>query len=253
MYVAEHHRERSETVVLLHAGVMAGWMWDEHLAALSGYHLLVPDLPGFGRSADTDWSSAAETAALCAEVIRARAHGGRAHVAGLSLGASAGLWLVAHPDRLVRSALLSGITARPGGRAARVRDAALLAVWHRRWFWQAAHRFGPFPRGDRDRFVRTALRISSTSQRQVFDEDARALRPERLRAVGIDVLLLAGSNEPRAIRDGLADLHAELPAARAASVPGAGHLWPVSHPRLFDATLLTWLGHHALHPHLHER
>ncbi|HYH28792.1 MAG TPA: alpha/beta hydrolase [Pseudonocardia sp.] len=247
----EYHADRDETVLLLHAGVVAGWMWDAHLPALRDHHVLVVDLPGFGRSNDREWTSAAATAQRCAQLVRERAHGGRAHVAGLSLGASVGLWLATRHGPVVRSAVLSGIAARPAGRRGRAGHAALLALWRRRWFWALAARSGAFP-GPGQRLVGSALAISPPSQRRVFAEDARPVLPSPAPDAARDVLLLAGDRDTRAARDGLADLRARLPGSRAAHVPGAGHLWNLTHPELFDAAVRAWVRTRALAPGLRE-
>lgn len=62
MHVEELHADAAPTVLFLHGGNVAGWMWADQVAALSGHHCLVPDLPGFGRSADLDWTTLAEVA-----------------------------------------------------------------------------------------------------------------------------------------------------------------------------------------------
>jgi pimeloyl-ACP methyl ester carboxylesterase len=240
MHVAEHHLDQEESVLLLHAGVVAGWMWDAHLPALQGFHLLVADLPGYGRSAGRDWTSADAAARECAQVLRERAHGGRAHVVGVSLGGSVGLWLAARHGCVVRSAVLSGIAARPSGRGARAAHAALLVLWHRRWFWQLAARSGAFP-GPPERLVDAAVAISSTTQRRVFAADVRPVLPTAAPDAAADVLLLAGDRDAPAIRDGLAELRTRLPGSRGAHVPGAGHLWNATHPQLFDAVVQGWL------------
>ncbi len=251
MHVDEHHLDREATVLLLHPGVVAGWAWDAHLPALRGFHLLVADLPGFGRSAGREWTSADAVARECAQVVRERAHGSRAHVVGVSLGGSVGLWLAARHGPVVRSALLSGVSVHPAGWAARAGHAALLALWHRRWFWRLAARSGAFP-GPPERLVETAVAISTSTQRRVFAEDERPLLPTAAPDAAADVLLLAGDRDAPAIRDGLADLRARLPGSRAAHVPGAGHLWNVTHPELFDAVVQGWLCRREPAPGLRE-
>jgi pimeloyl-ACP methyl ester carboxylesterase len=251
VHLDEHHPDREKSVLLLHAGVVAGWMWDAHLPALRGFHLLVVDLPGFGRSADREWTSAEAAARECAQVVRERAHGGRAHVVGVSLGGSVGLWLAARHGPVVRSAVLSGIAARPAGWAARAGHGALLTLWHRRWFWRLATRSSAFP-GPSERLVETAVAISTASQRRVFAEDERPVLPAAAPDAATGVLLFAGDRDAQAIRDGLADLRARLPGSRAAHVPGAGHLWNATHPELFDAAVGAWVSDRALVPGLRE-
>src|SRR3712207_9395308 len=75
------------TVGLLHGLGTSGWMWDRLVPALDGdLHVLVVDLPGHGDSAPTPWESLQATATAVADLVEARARGGTAHLAGLSLG-----------------------------------------------------------------------------------------------------------------------------------------------------------------------
>jgi pimeloyl-ACP methyl ester carboxylesterase len=115
MFVHEEHPDADESLLFLHGGNVAGWMWCDLAASLPENHTLIPDLPGFGASNRELWTTVAEVADSAAAIIRERAHDGGAHVVGLSLGAVVGTVLVArHPD-LVRSAMLSGAPLRPVG------------------------------------------------------------------------------------------------------------------------------------------
>jgi pimeloyl-ACP methyl ester carboxylesterase len=112
LYVAEQRPDAGESVLFLHSGNVAGWMWTDQAEALPGHHALVPDLPGFGGSAHVPWADLATTADQVAAVVRERAHGGRAHVVGLSLGGIVGVALAARHPELVRSVFASGAILR---------------------------------------------------------------------------------------------------------------------------------------------
>jgi pimeloyl-ACP methyl ester carboxylesterase len=87
MYVQEVGPAGAPTIVLLHGGGVGGWMWRDTMAAPSEVHLLIPDMPEHGKSQDAGPFSVAGTVRLVADLIAERAHGGKAFVAGLSLGA----------------------------------------------------------------------------------------------------------------------------------------------------------------------
>ncbi len=88
-------------------------MWQAQVEALKEeYHLLVPDLPEHGRSADIKPFSIAGSVALVAELIRTQARGGKAHVVGLSEGAQITLALLAAAPELVDHAIISSALVR---------------------------------------------------------------------------------------------------------------------------------------------
>ena len=56
------------------------------------------------------------------------------------------------------------------------------------------------------------------------------LRPGGLEAVRAPSLLIAGADSPAVVGEIFDTLAARLPDARRATVPGAGHMAPVTHP-----------------------
>ncbi|MFA4932192.1 MAG: alpha/beta hydrolase [Caldisericia bacterium] len=113
MYVQEVGPARAPTIVLLHGAGVGGWMWRDTMAELSEVHLLVPDMPEQGQSHDAGLFSIAATVRLVADLIAERAHGGRAFVAGLSLGAQVTVALLGSRPDVVLGAFVSGTLVRP--------------------------------------------------------------------------------------------------------------------------------------------
>ena len=74
-------------IVFLHGGPLSSRMWQPQIEQLTDYHLLVPDLPEHGQSRAIPPFALPDAATQVAELIRTKAHAGRAHVVGLSLGA----------------------------------------------------------------------------------------------------------------------------------------------------------------------
>ena len=108
LYVDEHGPADAPTIVFLHGGGGAGWMWTPQVEALSSeFHLLVPDLPEQGRSTDGGQFTMASAAAQVADLVRTQSHGGRAHVVGLSEGAQVAVQLLADAPEVVLSAIAS--------------------------------------------------------------------------------------------------------------------------------------------------
>ncbi|KAG5802266.1 hypothetical protein H9Q74_013214 [Fusarium xylarioides] len=98
------------TIVLLHGLFSCNLEWEHVIPHLSDYHLIVPDLPKHSQSRDIGPWSIELAADSVAHLIRKHAHGGQAHVVGLSLGGFTTMELIRrHPD-LVKSAFVTGST-----------------------------------------------------------------------------------------------------------------------------------------------
>lgn len=244
MHVREFHADAGPTVLFLHGGNVAGWMWTDQVAALPDHHCLVPDLPGFGRSVDLDWTTLADVADQLAALIHERAHGGAAHVVGLSLGAVLGAVLTArHPD-LVHSALLTGAALRGVHGLQRRLGLAQLRCLDRRWYWTLQARLYGLPPDVADTFVADGLALRRENYavlvRQVYDGAAVADLPG-LRGSDVPILALAGQRESRDFHVALEEftLHSDRVAARL--VPRLHHVWSVEDPELFNTVLRQWV------------
>ncbi len=112
LFFKEYGADREQTIVLLHGGGGAGWMWQPQIERLTDYHLLVPDLPEHGQSRDIQPFTFAAAAAQVAEFIKTQAHGGRAHIVGLSLGAQTTVQLLSWSPDVIDHAVVSGALVR---------------------------------------------------------------------------------------------------------------------------------------------
>ena len=119
MYVERFGFEEGPPVIFRHGAMVAGWMLREQADALTDHCCFLPDLPGWGRSAEHGWRSLADTAEQIAELIAGECDGGRAHVVGLSLGGLVGLHLAAQTPRAtlatVQSEIAGGALPRDPG------------------------------------------------------------------------------------------------------------------------------------------
>ena len=106
------------TVVFLHGGNVANWMWESQVRALPDFQVLTPNLPGFGTRTDEQWDSLEATADDVAAFITEHAEAGPVHLVGLSLGAVVALHVVARHPELASSLLVSGAVGVQGWRAA---------------------------------------------------------------------------------------------------------------------------------------
>ncbi len=257
MYVEEHGPADAPTIVFLHGGGGGGWMRRPQVDGLPEYHLLVPDLPEHGRSANDAPFTIDHAAAEVAELVRARAHGGRATVVGLSEGAQVTVALLALAPEVVERAVVSSALVRP------IPGAWMMTPGVVRWsfrlsvtpfrnseWWMRANMKGAagVPEAFVDDFRRTFRETTEESFTHVILENQRFRLPAGLERVTAPVLAVCGHGEYAVMRASTVDVAAAIPGAKAFEVLPARkmsvaeqHNWNMTRPELFNAMVRAWM------------
>ena len=111
-----YNEDNNATVLFIHGAFSSREEWDMVEPYISGYHLLIPDLPGHAKSRNITPFSVAYSARLLAKLIKEKAISGIAHVVGLSLGAHVAIALASHYPEFVRTVFVSGFEVFPPSR-----------------------------------------------------------------------------------------------------------------------------------------
>ncbi|WP_417509240.1 alpha/beta fold hydrolase [Microbacterium sp.] len=237
MSLASHGPHDAPPVLLLHGGGVAGWMWDslkEHLQA--DYAVLIPDLPGHGRSADEPYVSHAATVDELARVLVDAARGRRATVVGFSLGAQLTIQLAAaHPD-LVAQVIVVSAQAEPlpltALTLAMLGASAPLA--RKRWFAKLQARELFIPAHLMENYISTSAGITRATLLAAVGANLRFTLPEAWPAFPGRALIMVGQRERRLMRDSAHAIHGALPGSELEIVDGCGHGIPLQRPAWFN-------------------
>lgn len=257
LHVQESGPAGAPTIVFLHRGGGAGWMWQPQVEHLDTYHCLVPDLPEQGQSLHLKPFTIAGSAERVADLIRTRAHGGRAHVVGLSEGAQITVALLASAPELVERAILSSALVRPIRGAGLMRPG--LIAWSYRlsvapfknvgwWTRLNMKRAAGIPDEYYPQFNRTFGELTESGFTNVMVENQRFRVPRGLERVTAPTLIVVGRREYGAMRDSARDLAAAIPGSRAFEVVHARkmsvaevHNWNLTAPDLFTEMVRAWI------------
>jgi pimeloyl-ACP methyl ester carboxylesterase len=257
LYVHEQGPAEAPSILFLHGGGGAGWMWKPQLEALAEFHILAPDLPEHGQSAHLKPFRIADSAVQMANLIQNRAHGGKAHVVGLSEGAQVALALLAQSPQLLHSAILSSALVRPMP-GAHLLSPSLVAL-SVKWFVE--------PFRNLDGWIRLNMKFSAGVPEKYysyFKNDFRNLTgelfshvlvenqcfrlPEGLEAVNVPTLVIAGKKEYGIMRQSVAEIAAAIPGARGFLVAHSRNLslaeehnWNLTAPDLFTRMVRAWI------------
>ena len=251
--------EVAQSIVFLHGGGVAGWMWHKQVQALQAeYRCLVPDLPEQGKNARTDTTPFTTEGAAdrIAQLIRSQTHGGQAHVVGLSEGAQVVVSLLSHSPEVIDHAMVSSAIMRPLWVAQFYPRWAI--VWSYRWF------IAPFK--NNDWWIRLNMHSNGISDayfadfKSSFQETTEASllnmllanfrfrMPAGLEKANVPVLVAVGRKEYAAMKQSALDLVKVLPKARGIMVAlgsksslAEEHSWAMTAPDLFTATVKAWI------------
>ena len=262
LHVEESGPADASSIVFLHGGGGAGWMWRPQVEMLKDFHCLVPDLPEQGQSVDEGPFTIAGSAERVADLIRARAHGGRAHVVGLSEGAQITVALLAGTPDVVDHAIVSSALVRP------VRGAALIRPGLIRWSYRLSvapfkgvdwwthlnmRRAAGVPDEFFPQFRRTYRELTESGFTNLMVENQRFRLPSGLDRVTVPTLIVVGSREYAVMRESARDLAAAIPGARAYMVVhtrrmsvAEEHNWNLTDPDQFSGMVRAWSTGQAL-------
>lgn len=242
---------KGPAVVFVHGGLVDSRQWDDQFREFSKRQRVVRyDLRGFGRSASPvegqQFSHVEDLRALLG-FLKVE----RATIVGLSLGGIVAADFTLEHPKLVERLVLVG----PGLRGAQVpTDEKLVAIY------RSSQEDGPEVYADKE--LGTAFFAATTSNpkararlREMLVHNHKALktladgvvrypaRPtiERLSEIKAPTLVVIGSiDHPNLLA--IADiLHAKIPGARKAVMPGASHHPPVEQPKEFNRILSDFL------------
>ncbi|WP_049561634.1 alpha/beta fold hydrolase [Nonomuraea sp. SBT364] len=239
MHVFEAGDAQAPPLLLLHGGGVAGWMWRPATERLTtDVRLIIPDLPGHGRSAGEAYRSHEETARAVARLLEERAPHG-AKVVGFSLGAQLAILLAATRPDLVTSAVIVSAQARPlrFPQATLGLLAATAPLARQRWFARLQAKELFIPDDLLPDYLRDSARVSRETLLAGVSENIRFTLPPGWARFGKPALVMAGKRERKLMHDSARTIHDSLPGSRLTIVPGCGHGIPLQRPDLFAGIL----------------
>lgn len=202
-------------LILLHGAGAASRMWKRQLSGLSKrYHVIAPDLPGFGKSPGP-FSLQACADAVVDLIGEYGTVDQPVHLCGMSFGALVAAQVAAEHPASVRRVVLQGASIRPVDRGRRaIRFYRSRLGW---WYMKAASDLPDRP---------TLLTVADAAE----TADITDFLPR----IAAPTLILCGARDKECLPDAqpLADA---IPLARLVVVPHTGHMMPITAAKAFNA------------------
>lgn len=247
LYVEESGQENAETILFLHGGGMAGWMWKEQVEVFKDYHLIIPDLPEHGKSIDIKPFTIEGAADRIIDLIKTRAKGGKANLVGISLGAQIILQILSKAPEVSDHAMISGtlVHSIPHTETFLKLLDYLIKVYQpvkdTDFFIKANMRTYNIPKNLFNEFKESTYLIKPASLDRILHENMLFQMPTGLNHADVPVLVMDGGKEYKVIKESAQDLLEVLPNATGITAPKLGHVWNIENPNLFNRVLRSWI------------
>lgn len=233
----------NEPILFLHGLGASRWMWWQQEAAFSDYPLILPDLPGHGKSISIPWISLADTTDLIAhEVIKNR----KVHVVGISLGGHVALELAKQFPEKTLSTFISGITVKPMHFQFLLKVQSLAVqrgIQNERYLNKIAREYYQLPPEKIPVFIMNYQLLTQKTYETIWKEVMPFRLDESYEKITSPCFIVAGDQESRGILESVQLAPQFIPNAKGRIISGAQHAWPVQKAQLFNRVLRDWLNH----------
>jgi pimeloyl-ACP methyl ester carboxylesterase len=254
----ENHADKPDSILFLHGGGVAGWMWQPVVDLLPEFHCIVPDMPEHGTSVEVAPFSMTLAAEKSAELIKRHGHGGKAVVVGLSEGAQVAVQMLASTPECVTRAMISSALLLPIPGSKNYSNPNLLGFLYR---WSMSPGF------QKNWWIRLNMRYSAGIPNEffpLFKENFIGMTknqfvnlmvanqtfrlPQGVENYTSPVLIVYGKHEYKAMRESARLLARNLQKKRLFTVElhrnstmAREHNWALTSPQLFANTLRNWM------------
>ena len=245
LYYKEDGEQNEQIVFFLHGGGVGGWMWDKQVQYFKGnYHCIVPDLPGHGRSRDTEFVSIEDCACQLIHLLEEKKEDKKIIVVGFSLGAQVAIQMLSQSPNLIDYAMINSALVRkvPFGKEL-VKPSVKLTypLIKYRFFSKLQAKQLYIDQDLFEKYFKESNLMSSETLTRVLEENMSFLIPDSFADIKAKLLITVGEKERKVIKDSAIDLLSKQGRAQAITITGIGHGISLAAPIFFNDILENWL------------
>lgn len=244
MFIQETGDKNKPLMVLLHGGGVAGWMWNAQAEYFKkDWHILIPDLPGHGKSACEAFVSIEECAKQILDAIREKKAGRKVLLIGLSLGAQITVEIMCRLTDAVDAAVIQSALVIP----MRITRSIIKPVIKYTYKLVQSKKFAKLqskqlyiPDDLFDRYFEDSKKISIENLYTVFSSNLSYALPQNYNLVKRPMLVMFGGKE-KSIMKKSAKLLSSISNASLYCAQDTGHGFSLANSDLFNSIVEDWL------------
>lgn len=246
MRVLEFGQQNDHVILLLHGGGLSWWNYREAANRLAEkYHVVLPVLDGHADS-DAPFTTIEENTARLISYIDTHFDGQVLAIGGLSLGGQVAVEMLSQRSDICRYALLESALVKPMKLTAALIGPTFgmsYGLIKQKWFAKMQADYLGIPKSLFDDYFRDTCKIGKTDMIAFLKANSMYTVKPSLSATKAKVKIVAGSREPKNIRDSAKLLHEAISGSRMEVLPGMRHGdLSINHPQSYAQMLIDWIG-----------
>ena len=252
MTVVEYGQQNVHVILLLHGGGLSWWNHREVAKLLSAqYHVVLPMLDGHADS-DAPFTVIEENAARLISYIDTQFGGQVLAIGGLSLGGQVAVEILSQRKDICRYALLESALLKPMKLTAALIGPTFgmsYGLIKQKWFAKLQAEYLGIPKDLFGDYFRDTCKISKADMIAFLKANSMYTIKPGLSETEAKVKIVAGSREPKSIRDSAELLHQTIPGSSMEILPGLRHGdLSINRPQSYAQMLTDWIGRQPYDP-----
>ena len=246
MRAIEYGKQNKDTVLLLHGGGLSWWNYRAVAELLAeDYRVILPVLDGHAGS-DAPFTSIQDNAVSLISYIDTHLEGQVTYLGGLSLGGQVALEMLSQRPDICRYALIESALVKPSKLTHALIGPTFgmsYGLIKQKWFAKLQAGFLRIPKGLFDDYYRDTCRISKEDMIAFLEANSCYTIQPSLSETRAQVKILAGSIEPKNIRDSAKLLNQAIPDSSMEILAGLRHGdLSLNKPEQYVKRLTNWIG-----------
>lgn len=250
LHIRESGEINAPALVFLHGGGVAGWMWDKQADYFKDYHVIIPDLPGHGESAETPFISINDAASKVLTSIREIVGNERIILIGFSLGAQLAVEIMSKWPEKVDSAIISSALVKPwtNGKYFLIGTCKMsYGLIKLKGFSKLQAKQLCIPKELWQKYYDDSLKLSKDNFIRVMESNISYEMPESFRESDVRALVITGMKELDRMKESAGDLVRANRNCIGYLVSNTGHSLPLTEPDMFNEIVYNFINNIKLY------
>lgn len=244
IHYEEYGVNNAPLMLFLHGGGVSNWMWDEQIHYFRNYHVVVPDLPEQGLSANVGKFSIEYSAEQLNKLIIEKGTGKKVIVIGFSLGAQIAIQMLSMQPQLIDYAIINSALVRPSPLAKLLIKPTIRLTYplvRNRSFARLQAKTLYVHHNYFEKYYRESCQMKLETLVRILEENMSFAIPDQFQLATTKILVTVGAKENFMMKKSAVDLVHNNINCRGLIIANVGHGLPLANSTYFNQMVEDWI------------